>query len=252
MSRPRRRGWAFPARWAVLAGAVAVVGAACGPPPPTGPAAQPVPPLTAAPIVTVPALTSAQDALAEARRFVYRVRNEACLATGTAFSYDGTIVTNRHVAAGTSRLDLATWNGQDFTATVGGHGVAGDLARVTASPPGAPYSPAAGPADPAVGDRVFVTGYPEGNQLTVTSGSVLGTTTAPALGVSGPVLVISDRVEPGNSGSPLLDSSGQVVGVVFALETGTGYGLAMPLATLTSFLAGPPSTAPLPCPDQSG
>ena len=205
------------------------------------------PPETAAPIATVPALSSAQDALSEARRFVFRVRNSACLATGTAFAYSGTIVTNRHVAAGAQQLDLATWNGSDFSAAVAGHGTSADLARLIATPPGPGYTPVAAGADPAIGARVYVTGYPEGDQLTVTAGSVLGTTSGGDLGVSGPVLVISDRVQPGNSGSPLLDAAGRVVGVVFALETGTGHGLAMPLSTLRSFLDAPPSASTLPC-----
>lgn len=221
--------------------------AGCGPPPPSGAATDLPPPETAAPVATVPALSSSQDALSEARRFVFRVRNAACLATGTAFAYSGTIVTNRHVAAGARQLDLATWNGDDFSASVGGHGASADLARLDASPPGAGYTPPAAGSDPAVGARVYVTGYPEGDQLTVTSGTVLGTTSGTDLGVSGPVLVISDRVQPGNSGSPLLDAAGRVVGVVFALETGTGHGLAMPLSTLRSFLAGGASYATLAC-----
>ena len=240
-ARARRAG----AATALALATITVAG--CGPPPPTGPVAEVPPPETAAPVATVPALTSAQDALSEARRFVFRVRNATCLATGTAFAYDGTIITNRHVAAGASQLALATWNGTDFSGSVAGHGISADLARVDASPPGAGYSPPAAGLDPAVGAHVYVTGYPEGDQLTVTSGSVLGTTSGTELGVSGPVLVISDRVQPGNSGSPLLDASGRVVGVVFALETGTGHGLAMPLATLRSFLAQPPSAARLPC-----
>jgi hypothetical protein len=55
-----------------------------------------------------------------ARRFVFRVRNETCLATGTAFAAAGTIVTNRHVAAGADRIDLDTWDGTDFESP-GGH-----------------------------------------------------------------------------------------------------------------------------------
>lgn len=179
---------------------------------------------------------------------MFRVRNGPCLATGTAFAYGGTIVTNRHVAAGASDLDLATWAGTDFMAQVTGHSQTSDLARLAAAPPtgSSPLSAPAGPK-PGVGAQVFVAGYPEGDQLSVLSGTVLGTKTDPSSGVDGPILEISNRVEPGNSGSPLLDSHGQVVGVVFALDRSSGDGLAMPLGALSAFLAGRASAAPLPC-----
>jgi S1-C subfamily serine protease len=46
-------------------------------------------------------------------------------------------------------------------------------------------------------------------------------------------------VNVGNSGSPLLDSAGKVVGVVFALNSVTGNGLAIPVSTLEQFLTAP-------------
>ena len=60
----------------------------------------------------------ADDILRSARQFVFRVRNEACLGTGTAFETSGTIITNRHVAAGAGQIDLATWDGNDFQSQV--------------------------------------------------------------------------------------------------------------------------------------
>jgi S1-C subfamily serine protease len=206
------------------------------------------PPVTAAPMVTLPPPSGTSAALAEARRFVFRVRNPACLATGTAFAYGGTIVTNRHVAAGATSLQLATWAGADFEARVDGHSGSEDLARLSAGlPAGSSPSPVSNAADPAVGTPVFVTGYPEGDQLTAVAGSVVGVSSDPAAGVSGPIIEVSDRVQPGNSGSPLLDSEGRVVGVVFAVDTTSGDGLAMPLSTLAGFLAAPAGTTALPC-----
>jgi S1-C subfamily serine protease len=204
--------------------------------------------VTAAPIATVPSLSGAAAALAEARTFVFRVRNAPCLATGTAFAYGATIVTNRHVAAGASTLQLATWSGTDFQGQVVGHSESADLARLSAVvPPGTGPAPLSTAPQPAVGAPVFVTGYPQGDQLTAVAGTVLAVTTDPSAGVAGPIIEISDRVQPGNSGSPLLDSQGRVVGVVFAVDTGSGDGLAMPLATLSSFLAGPAQSGRLPC-----
>lgn len=227
-----------------LGAAVVILASACAP---AAPSSQPTPTVTAAPLVAAPAASGTGGVLAEARRFVFRVRNAACLATGTAFAFDATMITNRHVAAGTSSLQLATWSGTDFNAAVAGHSPAFDLARLTASAPAGTTDPPAGAPSPPVGTPVYVAGYPEGDQLTVTAGTVIGVTTAAELDVSGPVLQISDAVRPGNSGSPLLDGSGRVVGVVFALDTASGHGLAMPLSTLRSFLASSPSGAALPC-----
>jgi S1-C subfamily serine protease len=204
--------------------------------------------VTAASIATVPAPTGAAAVLDEARNFVFRVRNSACLATGTAFAYLGAIVTNRHVAAGATQLDLATWAGTDFEAQVVGHSGDADLARLSASLPStATPAPASSASDPTVGTQVFVAGYPEGDQLTVVAGTVVSVGADPGTGVSGNIIEVSDQVKPGNSGSPLLDAQGRVVGVVFAIDTASGDGLAMPISTLSAFLAQPPDQSALSC-----
>ena len=228
-------------RLAIAVG-LSLVAASCAP---GAPSAQSTSTVTAAP--AGPAAAGPAALLGQARRFVFRVRNPACLSTGTAFAYAGTVVTNRHVAAGATTLQLSTWSGTDFNASVGGHSGPFDLARLTARPPAGTLPPAAGPATPAVGSQVYVAGYPDGNQLTVTAGKVTGLTGAGVLGVSGPVLELSDTVKPGNSGSPLLDPSGRVVGVVFAYDPSRSQGLAMPLASLQSFLHGRPRHATLAC-----
>jgi S1-C subfamily serine protease len=186
-----------------------------------------------------------------ARSSVFRVRNESCLATGTAFATNGAIVTNRHVAAGASSLDLATWDGQDFKSEVAAHDGTEDLALLDAVPPGDGYAPLA-PADPTAGTSVWVAGYPLGDQLSVASGRVLAVESGASAGLGGPVLEISDQVQHGNSGSPLFDSGGQVVGVVFAIDQSDGDGLAMPVSSLRSFLSGAGSDhAELSCVDLS-
>jgi serine protease DegQ len=221
-----------------LVSLVGLAAAGCAADPPSGARAVPVS-ITAAPVATAATASASLEGrlLAEARSFVFRARNESCLAVGTAFAAQGAIITNRHVAAGAPALDLSTWDGQDFASQVAGHDVNHDLARLDAVPPQDDYATLA-PSDPAVGTPVYAAGYPLGDQLTVTTGRVLGRVSGGPLGVAGSVLQISDPIQHGNSGSPLLDAAGQVVGVVFAIDTTSHDGLAMPVSSLRDLLAG--------------
>jgi S1-C subfamily serine protease len=178
---------------------------------------------------------------------VFRVRNTGCAVLGTAFLARGSLFTNRHVAAGATSLDLSTWAGEDFTASVVGHSGAFDLASMRARVPASVAPGSVVGTDPLVGDSVYVAGYPEGNQLTVSSGQVLATVPGSRVGMPGQILVVSDQVKPGNSGSPLLDPNGKVVGVVFAEEVKTHYGLVIPASSLGRFLAGRVQTTHIPC-----
>ena len=238
--------------------ALAVVGlsavglAGCATPPPTGDRVVAVA-VTAAPVQAQAAPGSDTDnaILQIARQYVFRVRNAPCLATGTAFAANGELVTNRHVAAGAESLDLATWDGQDFTAQVAGHGDNEDLNLLDGVPPQDSYATLAS-SDPTPGTRVWVAGYPLGDQLSVVSGKVLAKVPGGAFGLGAPVLEISDAVQHGNSGSPLLDASGEVVGVVFAIDTTSHHGLAMPVSSLSALLQGNGGdSSPLLCADLS-
>jgi S1-C subfamily serine protease len=144
----------------------------------------------------------------------------------------------------------ATWDGTDFQSQVSSLDGTADLAQLSGNPPGAGSAVLAA-ADPAAGTPVWVAGYPHGDQLSVTSGQVLNVLPGEQFGISGPVLAISDPVQTGNSGSPLLDSSNRVVGVVFAIDTRNGDGLAMPVSTLNTLLDGGGSAPSMPCADAS-
>jgi S1-C subfamily serine protease len=219
--------------------------AGCSTPPQPDDAAIPVA-VTAAPVMAATAPSKDNQILMAARQFVFRARNEACLLTGTAFAVDGTIITNRHVAAGADQMDLATWDGDDFEASATLHSDSDDLARMDALAPDDTEASLA-TSDPTSGTKVWVAGYPEGDQLTVTGGRVLGSIPGAQFGLAGQILEISDHIEHGNSGSPLLESDGDVVGVVFAVDLASGDGLAMPASTLQSFLNESGDNLSLPC-----
>jgi S1-C subfamily serine protease len=180
----------------------------------------------------------AERLLNEARDFVYRVRSSSCLAVGSSFDSTAGIITNRHVAAGSATLALSTWSGSDFQAQVSAISHGPDLALLSSAHVALqPATIDTGPITP--GTPVWVAGYPRGNQLAIRGGRVLRLLNGKPLHLPGRLLEVSARVRHGNSGGPLLNAIGQVVGVVFALLRRNGHGLAVPASDLRDFLAAP-------------
>ena len=177
--------------------------------------------------------------LAEARQYAFRVRNANCLATGSSFATANGIVTNRHVASGATSLELATWTGTDFAASVRSisETPGPDLALLSGG--SAKSLAALATSDAPDGTQVWAAGYPEGTQLSVLPGIVTDYVPGSDYTAPGQIMEITNPIKPGNSGSPLLDSAGKVVGVVFALNSVTGNGLAIPVSTLEQFLTAP-------------
>jgi S1-C subfamily serine protease len=61
---------------------------------------------------------------------------------------------------------------------------------------------------------------------------------------------VTNSVRPGNSGGPLLDSSGEVVGVVFGVEISTQDGLVIPVSALSQYLDNPVGSVQGNCADR--
>ena len=177
------------------------------------------------------------DGFDAAQRMAVRIRNVGCgsLSTGSGFAIDAnTLITNRHVVADSAELQVSTYDGRDVAVTAASTASIADLAVVRTSED-LPYYPELADADPIPGDAVTVVGYPQGGQLTVTDGRVIGATTDPLNENLGQVLVTDAEVEPGSSGSAVLDIDGRVVGVVYAKST-TGQSFIVPVSTLRTLL----------------
>jgi S1-C subfamily serine protease len=227
---------------AALFFAVALLGAGCS--------LQADEPPEAAPQVTVPELVSVSGDVSQAervrlprlardsaerraRRLTARVRNVTCegVIRGSGFALGpDLLVTNRHVLAGAETLEVSTWNGRTLQVSSATVGVLGDVgfARVEGR---LPVVGAFGPP-PQRGDLVTAVGYPRGGPLTLSEGSVVDRVDGANLGVPGDVVRLTARVRPGNSGGPLLDRRGRIAGIVYAIQRGTGFGLAIPVDTL--------------------
>lgn len=178
------------------------------------------------------------DGFDAAQRMAVRIRNVGCnsLSTGSGFALDETtLITNRHVVADSADLQLSTYDGRDVAVTASSTAALADLAVVRTADP-LPSAPGLAAADPQPGDEVTVVGYPQGGALTVTSGQVIGATTDPLNENLGQVLVTNAEVEPGSSGSAVLDAGGSVVGVVYA-KNSTGQSFVVPVSTLQQLLA---------------
>jgi len=177
------------------------------------------------------------DGFDAVRRMAVRIRNVGCssLSTGSGFAIDDTtLITNRHVVADSANLQISTYDGRDVPVTAAATASLADLALVRTAEP-LPAAPELAAADPAVGDAVTVVGYPQGGQLTLTEGRVIGRTTDPLNENLGQVLVTDAEVEPGSSGSAALDAEGRVIGVVYA-KNAADQSFVVPVSTLRQLL----------------
>lgn len=178
------------------------------------------------------------DGFDAVQRMAVRIRNVGCgsLSTGSGFAIDATtLITNRHVVTDSAELQVSTYDGRDIDVTASSTAAIADLALVRTAED-LPSYPQLAQTDPVRGDMVTVVGYPQGGSLTVTQGQVIGATTDPLNANLGEVLVTDAPVEPGSSGSAVLDAQGRIVGVVYA-KNASGQSYIVPVSTLTAVLA---------------
>jgi S1-C subfamily serine protease len=224
--------------------ALAAVAGACVPAPP---ATDDVPSFSAQDELALPA-AAATSVLRRAQQVTVRIRALGCDRFGTGSGFvlpGGVVVTNRHVVDQPREVSLNTWDGVRLDAAVDAIAVDSDLAVLRLVGVDADLPAAELRTTPIErGETVIAVGYPGGGPATVTAGEVVGLVDGELLGEPAPVIRADARIRPGNSGGPLLDEQGRVVGVVFALEVGTGYALAVPVATLLERLRGEGLTAP--------
>lgn len=227
--------------------ALALVGvlAACGVVPD---APRPVPTSVVPPVAPATTATGlSPDGFDTSERIALRLRAVDCdgLATGSGFAIDAhTLVTARHVVDESSSVQVSTYDGHEVVTTTTEIARDADLAIVRTRD-ALPAAPELADADPAVGDRVAVVGYPLGKALSVTSGHVTRGRDDPLRENSAPVLVTDAPVEPGSSGSPVLDDEGHVVGVVYAKgQDDTTY--FVPVSTLRAMLDDEDAFVPAP------
>ncbi len=154
--------------------------------------------------------------------------------SGIIVKSDGVIVTNAHVA-GRAPLEVRLWDGSSFPARLVARNARRDLAVLGIPTVNVPPVTLGDSDELRVGELVMAVGNPLGFVGAVTTGIVHAIGRRPGLG---PTKWIHAEVQlaPGNSGGPLVDARGQVVGVNSMMVGGLG--LAVPSNAVSRFLAG--------------
>jgi putative serine protease PepD len=167
---------------------------------------------------------------------------------GSGFVYDGDghIITNDHVVDGATSVSVRFWNGKTFDAQVVGTDASTDLAVLKVDAPASQLFPLSlgDSSKLAVGDSVVAIGSPFGLEGTVTSGIVSALhreMTSPNHFAIDNSIQTDAAINHGNSGGPLLNAQGKVVGITSQIESNSGgnegVGFAIPSNTVSSIAA---------------
>jgi S1-C subfamily serine protease len=174
------------------------------------------------------------------------------LGSGVVVTQFGDILTALHVVADATDIRVTFADGTKSSARVIARQAENDIAVLRAADPPAELVPAilGNPNALQIGSEAYAVGNPFALTGTITSGVVSGLGRSFELKESKQVLhgliQIDAAVNPGNSGGPLLNRYGQVVGIVTALVNPTqedvfiGIGLAVPITTAAGAAGLPP------------
>lgn len=140
---------------------------------------------------------------------------------------DGVILTNAHVVDGASDVSVTLPDGRSFSGKVLGSDPLTDVAVVKVVASQLPVAPLGDSARVRPGEWAIAIGNPLGLDNTVTAGiiSAIQRTNAVGEGQRVPYIQTDAAVNPGNSGGPLINDRGQVIGINTAIRQAPGAGL---------------------------
>lgn len=151
------------------------------------------------------------------------------MGSGVIISPDGYIISNNHVIAGATKLEVVLSNKKSYVANLVGTDPTTDIALLKIEEKGLPYLNFANSDNTEVGQWVLAVGNPMGLNSTVTAGIIS------AKGRSIDLLSQQSRtpiesfiqtdaaINPGNSGGALVNTTGELIGINSAISSKTGY-----------------------------
>lgn len=156
---------------------------------------------------------------------------------GTIWRDDGLIVTNNHVVGASSTLRIVMSDQRAFDGEVVARDQERDLALVEVDAAGLPAPEIGDSTRVRPGQLVITIGHPHGQREMLTAGIVVATGLAATNGGhrAGDLIQMDARIAPGNSGGPLIDVNGRVLGIS-AMVAGR-LGMAIPSAAVERFVA---------------
>ena len=155
------------------------------------------------------------------------VQQEQGQGSGFITRSDGVVLTNAHVVDGVSEVGVTLPDGRRFRGKVVGADPVTDVAVVKLAATGLPVAPLGDSSKVRPGQWAIAIGNPLGLDNTVTLGiiSAVHRTNAIGAGQRVPYLQTDAAVNPGNSGGPLINDRGQVIGINTAIRKAPGAGL---------------------------
>jgi serine protease Do len=152
--------------------------------------------------------------------------------SGIIVDRNGVVLTNAHVVGQSRTVDVGLADGRTLTGQVAGVDRSIDVAVVRVPAQNLPIAPIGDSDRLQVGQSAIAIGNPLGLERTVTSGVVSAVNRNPR-GIALDGLIQTDAaISPGNSGGPLVDSRGRVIGINTAVLSGagaSGLGFAVPI-----------------------
>ena len=159
--------------------------------------------------------------------------------SGVIWSSDGTVITNAHVVRG-KQISLQLWDGREFQATVSSRDPHRDLAMLRIGATNLPSALVADSSQVRPGELAIAIGNPLGFVGALTTGVIHTVGSVPGLGSQSWVQA-NVRLAPGNSGGPLADARGRVIGI--NTRVAGRLALAIPSNIVRDFLLSGPSDA---------
>jgi serine protease Do len=159
--------------------------------------------------------------------------------SGVIWSSDGLVVTNAHVVRG-PRVDVQLWDGREFEASVRARDPRRDLAQLHIEATNLPAASAADSSELRPGELAIAIGNPMGFVGALATGVIHAV--GPLRGLGPQTWVQADvRLAPGNSGGPLANASGRVIGINTMVAGQLA--LAIPSNAVRDFLSAGPANA---------